>query len=219
MLSANQIKKSFNSNGNITVLNEVSLQINTSEIVSIVGPSGAGKSTLLSILGTLQNPDEGTLSILDKNIFELSEKKLCEFRNQNIGFIFQKHNLLNEFTAIENVLIPAYISKTKNQNTVQKAKEMMATLGLSDRHNHYPNQLSGGEAQRVAVARALINSPKIIFADEPSGNLDIQNAQDLHKLFFDLRHQFQFTFVIVTHNETLAKLSDRILTIKDGKIY
>jgi lipoprotein-releasing system ATP-binding protein len=213
MLKAINIHKSY---GNLHVLKGVNLEIKKGEIVSIVGKSGAGKSTLLHILGTLDNADSGELIINDTNVSTLGQKSLANFRNKNVGFIFQFHHLLPEFSALENVCIPAYINKSKEQAAVTRAKELLDYLGLSDRLDHKPTQLSGGEQQRVAVARALMNNPAIVFADEPSGNLDSESSKDLHQLLFKLRDDFQQTFIIVTHNEELAKMSDRTLTMKDG---
>lgn len=215
MITCTNIKKAYNS---LQVLKGVDLTIKDAEIVSIVGSSGAGKSTLLHILGTLDRADSGDLLIGDTNVGNLSEKKLAEFRNQQIGFVFQFHHLLPEFTALENVCIPAFIAKSTKQQAEKRAKELLSLLGLEQRMEHKPNQLSGGEQQRVAVARALINNPSVIFADEPSGNLDSNNAKELHQLFFTLREQFKQTFVIVTHNEDLANMADRKLVMKDGLI-
>jgi lipoprotein-releasing system ATP-binding protein len=218
MILAQNIHKHFN---NLHVLKGVSIDIKESEVVSIVGASGAGKTTLLQILGTLENPDkniDNSLFINDVDVLKLNEKKLAEFRNQNLGFIFQFHQLLPEFSAIENVCIPAFIAKTNKSEAEKKAKELLDFLKLSDRMQHKPSQLSGGEQQRVAVARALINQPKVVFADEPSGNLDTENANYLHQLFFDLRDQFKQTFVIVTHNEQLSNMTDRKFIMKDGQI-
>jgi lipoprotein-releasing system ATP-binding protein len=204
------------------VLKGVDLHIKKGEIISIVGSSGAGKTTLLQILGTLDFLDtktsDSSLIINGETISNLKEKKLAKFRNENIGFIFQFHQLLPEFTALENVCIPAYIGGKEKSVTENKAKELLDFLGLSHRYNHKPNELSGGEQQRVAVARALINDPKVIFADEPSGNLDSESAENLHNLFFELRDKFGQTFVIVTHNQTLANMADRKLVMKDGNI-
>ena len=200
------------------VLKGVNVDIQSGEIVSIVGKSGAGKSTLLHILGTLDQPDSGTLKINQEPILRLNKKQLATFRNQKIGFIFQFHHLLPEFTALENVCIPAFINKTSESVARKKAKELLDYLGLAQRLEHKPNQLSGGEQQRVAVARALINQPAVVFADEPSGNLDSQSSQELHHLLFQLRKDFGQTFVIVTHNEELAKMSDRRLEMLDGEI-
>ena len=215
MLSANDIHKKY---GPVEVLKGVDITIDSGEIVSIVGPSGSGKSTLLHILGTLDKPDRGEVFLSQENISRLQGNKLAGFRNKHIGFVFQFHHLLPEFSALENVCIPGWLtSRTKNE-VRQKAEELLKILGLSHRLENKPNQLSGGEQQRVAVARALINKPDIVFADEPTGNLDTANAKELHNLFFDLRKEFSQTFLIVTHNEELAQLSDRTLTMKDGKI-
>ncbi|MBK8722595.1 MAG: ABC transporter ATP-binding protein [Saprospiraceae bacterium] len=215
MIEAKNIFKNY---GDIPVLKGVNIQIQTGEIISIVGKSGAGKSTLLHILGTLDNADNGTIIFDDVDINKLNKKQLADFRNQNIGFIFQFHHLLPEFTAIENVCLPGYIKKEKDKLVLDKANELLEYLGLSDRKKHKPDELSGGEQQRVAVARALINNPSIIFADEPSGNLDTQTSIELHQLFFQLRKDFNQTFVIVTHNEELANISDRRLVMADGNI-
>lgn len=202
----------------LQVLKGVNVEIDAGEVVSIVGASGAGKSTLLHLLGTLDRPDRGKILIDGTDVSSLSTAKLAQFRNANIGFIFQFHNLLPEFTALENVCIPAFIGKTDKAAAEQRALELLTFLGLAERAHHKPSQLSGGEQQRVAVARALINKPKVIFADEPSGNLDSKNARELHELFFSLRQQFGQTFVIVTHNEDLARMADRTLTMVDGKL-
>lgn len=218
MIQAKGIHKYYD---DLHVLKGVNVQIKKGEIVSIVGASGAGKTTLLHILGTLDSIDkknDATLIINGDEINNLSEKALAKFRNENIGFIFQFHQLLPEFTAIENVCIPAFIKKTPKTEATKRAKELLDFLGLTHRYNHKPNELSGGEQQRVAVARALINNPSLIFADEPSGNLDSESAENLHNLFFKLRDEFGQTFVIVTHNEELANLADRKLTMVDGKI-
>ncbi len=217
MIKAENLFKKY---GNLEVLKNVSLQIDKGEVVSIVGPSGAGKTTLLQLIGTLDKPSnhDYTLMINNKNLKGLSDKELSKFRNQNIGFIFQFHQLLPEFTALENVAIPAYIAGVPKKEADQKAHELLNLLGLKDRIQHKPGKLSGGEQQRVAVARALINNPAVIMADEPSGNLDSENAKQLHKLFFDLRDRFNQTFVIVTHNEELANMSDRKLIMRDGRI-
>ena len=215
MISSKNIHKSYSS---LDVLKGVDIEIKEGEIVSIVGASGAGKSTLLHILGTLDKPDSGNLTIRNVNVSGLSEKKSAEFRNKYIGFVFQFHHLLPEFTALENVCIPAFIAKKSKKEAEAKASELLILLGLENRINHKPNQLSGGEQQRVAVARALINEPAVIFADEPSGNLDSTNAKELHQLFFTLRDKFKQTFVIVTHNEELANMADRKLVMKDGMI-
>jgi lipoprotein-releasing system ATP-binding protein len=200
------------------VLKGVDLHIKKGEIVSIVGASGAGKTTLLQILGTLDSYSEGTLTIDSTEISSLTRKQLAKFRNEHLGFIFQFHQLLPEFTALENVCIPAFIKKTPKPEAEKRAKELLAFLGLTDREDHKPNELSGGEQQRVAVARALINNPSIILADEPSGNLDTESAENLHSLFFKLRDEFGQTFIIVTHNEELAEMADRKLVMQDGKI-
>ncbi|AUC81953.1 ABC transporter ATP-binding protein [Lacinutrix sp. Bg11-31] len=218
MIKAENIHKYYD---DLHVLKGVNVHIKKGEVVSIVGTSGAGKTTLLQILGTLDTiskTEDASLIINGENISSLSEKQLAKFRNEHIGFIFQFHQLLPEFTAIENVCIPAFIKKTPKAEAIKRAKELLDFLGLSHRHNHKPNELSGGEQQRVAVARALINNPSLIFADEPSGNLDSESAENLHSLFFKLRDEFGQTFVIVTHNEELANLADRKLTMVDGKI-
>ena len=215
MIKATDIRKKY---GTLEVLKGVTLEIKKGEIVSIVGASGAGKTTLLQILGTLDRSSEGSLEINDTHIEKLSEKKLAAFRNTNIGFVFQFHHLLPEFTAVENVCIPAYLNKTKKDIAEKRAEELLDYLGLSHRKNHKPAELSGGEQQRVAVARALMNNPAIVLADEPSGNLDSNSAKELHQLFFNLRDEFQQTFVIVTHNSTLADMADRKLIIEDGVI-
>lgn len=215
MISASNIVKSY---GDVKVLKGIDLQIKQGEIVSITGRSGAGKSTLLHILGTLDNADSGTMSIKDQVISTLSEKELAKFRNENIGFVFQFHHLLQEFTALENVCIPAYISHKSMSETEKRAKELLDYLGLKDRITHKPSQLSGGEAQRVAVARALINKPAVIFADEPTGNLDKSSSENLHQLFLQLRQDFNHTFVIVTHNTELATMSDREIVLEDGRV-
>ncbi|MCB0653631.1 MAG: ABC transporter ATP-binding protein [Saprospiraceae bacterium] len=215
MIKATNIHKSY---GTLHVLKGVDLHIPKGEVVSIIGKSGAGKSTLLHILGTLDNAHQGELYIQDENVFKLSQKQLAAFRNKNIGFIFQFHHLLPEFTALENVCIPAYIRRQSVADTEHRAKELLDYLGLSERLTHKPSQLSGGEQQRVAVARSLINNPGIIFADEPSGNLDSASSKELHQLIFKLREDFNQTFVIVTHNSELAEMSDRILEMEDGLI-
>lgn len=218
MIKASNIEKYY---GELQVLKGVDLHIKKGEVVSIVGASGAGKTTLLQILGTLDvpsNKESGQLIINDIEVTNLSDKALAKFRNEHIGFIFQFHQLLPEFTALENVCIPAFIKKTPQKEAEKRAKELLDFLGLSHRYHHKPNELSGGEQQRVAVARALVNSPSIIFADEPSGNLDSESADNLHKLFFELRDKFGQTFVIVTHNEILADMADRKLTMVDGLI-
>lgn len=216
MLKAINIHKRY---GDLKILKGVSLEVAKGEIVSIVGASGAGKSTLLHIIGTLDQADEGEVIINDTAIKSLKSKSLSAFRNKNIGFIFQFHHLLPEFTALENICIPAYIAKKSKSETEQKALELLDILGLKDRADHKPNALSGGEQQRVAVARALINQPDLILADEPSGNLDSQHAKELHQLFFDLRDRFNHTFIIVTHNEELADMADRKIMMKDGLIF
>ncbi|MBO6213477.1 ABC transporter ATP-binding protein [Algoriella sp.] len=218
MIKAENIVKKF---GDLEVLKSVSLNISEREIVSIVGASGAGKTTLLQILGTLEKSTEPrkyntNISIAGQDITKLNDRDLSKFRNENIGFIFQFHQLLPEFNALENICIPAFIKKTKKAGAENRAKELMSYLGLTNRLTHKPNQLSGGEQQRVAVARALINQPKVVFADEPSGNLDSKNAEELHELFFNLRNEFGQTFVIVTHNEELANMTDRKLVMADG---
>lgn len=218
MIQATNIQKFY---GDLQVLKGVDLHIKAGEIVSIVGPSGAGKTTLLQILGTLDvqsNLIDSRLKIKNVEVTDLSDKEIARFRNENIGFIFQFHQLLPEFTAMENVCIPGFIKKTPRHEVEQRAKELLDFLGLSQRLYHKPNELSGGEQQRVAVARALINNPSVIFADEPSGNLDSESADNLHKLFFELRDKFGQTFVIVTHNRELADLADRKLTMVDGRI-
>jgi len=215
MLTASNIVKNY---GILPVLKGVDIKITKGEIVSIVGSSGAGKSTLLHILGTLDKADKGTVTLGEQKIEDLSGRKLATFRNKNIGFVFQFHHLLPEFTALENVCIPAWIAGSRKKETISRATKLLTTLGLESRLENKPQQLSGGEQQRVAVARALINNPSIIMADEPTGNLDSANAKELHQLFIDLRNQFNQTFLIVTHNEELAQMSDRILQMKDGKI-
>ena len=215
MLKAQHITKKY---GSLQVLKGVDIEINKGEIVSIVGSSGAGKSTLLHILGTLDKADEGAIWLNEQRIDQLIGKKLAAFRNTHIGFVFQFHHLLPEFTALENVCIPAWIAGQKKKETTARAMELLTTLGLGDRMENKPQQLSGGEQQRVAVARALINNPSIVFADEPTGNLDSTNAKELHDLFVRLRNDFNQTFLIVTHNEELADMSDRTLHMKDGRI-
>jgi lipoprotein-releasing system ATP-binding protein len=215
MLTATNIIKNY---GPLPVLRGVDVHITKGEIISIVGSSGAGKSTLLHILGTLDKADKGSVSLEGQRIEALSGKKLSAFRNKNIGFVFQFHHLLPEFTALENVCIPGWIAGSKKKEIIEKATNLLTTLGLSNRLENKPQQLSGGEQQRVAVARALINSPSIVMADEPTGNLDSANAKELHQLFIDLRNQFNQTFLIVTHNEELAQMSNRILHMKDGRI-
>jgi lipoprotein-releasing system ATP-binding protein len=213
ILKASGIVKSF---GELSILRGVDVMVDNAEIVSIVGSSGAGKTTLLQILGTLDNPDNGILEIDGINPFQLSAKKLAHFRNQNLGFIFQFHQLLPEFSAIENISLPAMIGGKSKAESDKLALELMLRLGIETRKDHKPSELSGGEQQRVAVCRALINKPKVIFADEPSGNLDTKNAKELHELFFELRDEFKQTFVIVTHNEDLAKMANRTLSMQDG---
>ncbi|SEB82872.1 lipoprotein-releasing system ATP-binding protein [Tenacibaculum sp. MAR_2009_124] len=218
MISAENIHKSYDS---VEILKGVNLHIEKGEVIAIVGPSGAGKTTLLQILGTLDSPDDQkdfSLTINEKSVKNLKDKEISLFRNKHIGFIFQFHQLLPEFTALENVCIPAFIAKKGKAETEKKAKELLNFLGLSHRENHKPNELSGGEQQRVAVARALINDPAVILADEPSGNLDSSSAENLHELFFKLRDSFGQTFVIVTHNNELATMADRKLVMKDGVI-
>ena len=212
------IKEETKSFGNLQVLKGINLHINKGEMVSIVGPSGAGKTTLLQIIGTLDKPDSGNIIIEGTDVSQLSTKKLSEFRNQHIGFVFQFHQLLPEFTAIENIMIPAFIAGVSRNKAKERAEELLALMGLSDRADHKPNQLSGGEKQRVAVARALVNNPAVVLADEPSGSLDSKNKAELHQLFFELRDKLGQTFVIVTHDEELAKLTDRTIHMKDGVI-
>ncbi|QUB52737.1 ABC transporter ATP-binding protein [Prevotella nigrescens] len=215
MIEIKGVTKSF---GSLQVLKGIDLRIEKGEIVSIVGPSGAGKTTLLQILGTLDKPDSGSVVVDGTETSTLSTNKLSEFRNTHLGFVFQFHQLLPEFTAIENIMIPAYIASMKPKEARSRAEELLAFMGLSDRATHKPNELSGGEKQRVAVARALMNNPAVILADEPSGSLDSKNKEELHKLFFELRDKFGQTFVIVTHDETLATLTDRTIHLKDGRI-
>lgn len=215
MIRTENIHKSF---GKLEVLKGIDLKVEKAEIVSIVGASGAGKSTLLHIIGTLDFAEKGEVYFEDKAISTLNEKKLAEFRNKHIGFVFQFHHLLPEFTALENVCIPAFIGRVPRNKAIAKAKELLGFLGLAERLDHKPSELSGGEQQRVAVARALINDPSVILADEPSGNLDSASSVELHKLFFKLRDEFRQTFIIVTHNLELANMADRKLTIKDGII-
>ncbi len=213
-----EVKSLFKSYDSLTVLKDINITINKSEIVSIVGASGAGKTTLLQIIGTLDKADKGEVWINNKNINQLKDNSLSAFRNKEIGFVFQFHHLLPEFTALENVCIPAYIAKETKKNARIKAEELLDLLNLKDRINHKPSELSGGEQQRVAVARALINHPSILLADEPSGNLDSNNAKELHNLFFKLRELYNQTIIIVTHNEELAEMSDRKIIMKDGSI-
>ena len=215
MITAKNITKTF---GDLKVLKGIDLEIPAGKLYSIVGPSGAGKTTLLQILGTLSKPDSGEVQIHDKSVFALGERQLAAFRNKEIGFVFQFHYLLPEFNALENVCIPAFIAKKGKKEAESRAKELLNFLGLSHRLTHKPAELSGGERQRVAVARALINNPAVIMADEPSGNLDTQNRNDLHDLFFKLRDEFKQTLVIVTHDENFARQSDRIIRMRDGRI-
>ena len=215
MIEIKGIKKSY---GNLEVLKGIDLKINKGEVVSIVGPSGAGKTTLLHIIGTLDNADAGSVIIDGIDISTLNKKKLAEFRNRHIGFVFQFHQLLPEFTAIENIMIPAFIGGASKKEARKKAEELLQFMGLTERANHKPKELSGGEKQRVAVARALINRPSVILADEPSGSLDTKNKEELHQLFFDLRDKFGQTFVIVTHDEQLATVTDRTIKMRDGQL-
>jgi lipoprotein-releasing system ATP-binding protein len=213
MINVKHIRKSF---GSLEVLKDIDLTIQKGEIVSIVGPSGAGKTTLLQIIGTLDRPDTGSVIIDGIDTTTLSQKKLSDFRNRHIGFVFQFHQLLPEFTAIENIMIPAYIAGVNTKEARHRSEELLQFMGLSDRAKHKPNELSGGEKQRVAVARALINNPDVILADEPSGSLDSKNKEELHQLFFDLRDKYGQTFVIVTHDEGLASITDRTIHMRDG---
>lgn len=215
MIDIKGITKSF---GALQVLKDINLHIRRGEVVSIVGPSGAGKTTLLQIVGTLDKPDEGNIILNDVDVRTLSGKALAHFRNTQIGFVFQFHQLLPEFTALENVMIPAFIAGKGRKEAEQRARELLDFMGLGARAGHKPNELSGGEKQRVAVARALTNNPAVILADEPSGSLDSRNKEELHRLFFDLRDRFGQTFVIVTHDESLAKLTDRTIFMKDGRV-
>lgn len=218
IIKANDLHKSFNTvkNVKLDVLKGISLEIEQEKISVIIGASGAGKSTLLHILSGLDKPDKGKVLIEDKDIFSFSDEKLSKFRNQNIGFIFQFHHLLPEFTAVENVAIPLMISGLSLNKSVEKAKQLLNSVGLEERYDHKPAELSGGEQQRIAVARALANNPRIIFADEPTGNLDSENSEGIHKLLFELRNKFKITFIIVTHNPNLVNLADRIYEMKDG---
>lgn len=215
MIQLEGITKSF---GSLQVLKGIDLEIDKGEVVSIVGPSGAGKTTLLQIMGTLDAPDAGSVCIEQTNVSRMKEKELSAFRNKHIGFVFQFHQLLPEFTALENVMIPAFIAGTSTSEATARAMDILAFMGLTERATHKPNELSGGEKQRVAVARALINQPSVILADEPSGSLDTHNKEELHQLFFDLRNRFGQTFVIVTHDEGLARITDRTIHMVDGEI-
>lgn len=215
MIQLKNITKSF---GSLQVLRGIDLSVEEGQVVSIVGPSGAGKTTLLQIMGTLDKADSGQIIINGQDISALNQKKLSRFRNKHLGFVFQFHQLLPEFTALENIMIPAFIGGADKKEAEERARELLQFMGLADRATHKPNELSGGEKQRVAVARALVNHPDVIMADEPSGSLDSQNKEDLHKLFFDLRDKYGQTFIIVTHDESLATLTDRTIHMKDGII-
>ena len=215
MIKVESLQKSY---GTLKVLKGINLEVADSSVVTIVGASGAGKSTLLHLIGTLDRPDEGRVLMDGTDLYKLNDKELAEFRNRNIGFVFQFHHLLPEFTAVENVALPAMIAGATKQEAMKRAGELLDYLKLSERATHKPSQLSGGEQQRVAVARALVNNPKLILADEPSGNLDTENARKLHQLFFDLRDRFGQTFIVVTHNTELAQMADRTITMKDGAI-
>lgn len=215
MIKTNNINKTY---GNLHVLKDINLAVTPCEIVTLVGASGAGKTTLLQIIGTLDSPDSGQVWINDKLTNEMNDKALCEFRNKEIGFVYQFHHLFSEFTALENVMMPALIGGQSRKDAEEKAKELLDVMHLYERADHKPNQLSGGEQQRVAIARALVNSPSVILADEPSGNLDSKNAMELHEYFFKLRETYKQTFLIVTHNEELARMSDRKIEMQDGKI-
>lgn len=215
MIKTNNINKTY---GNFHVLKDINLAVTPCEIVTLVGASGAGKTTLLQIIGTLDSPDSGQVWINDKLTTEMNDKALCEFRNKEIGFVYQFHHLFSEFTALENVMMPALIGGQSRKDAEEKAKELLDVMHLYERADHKPNQLSGGEQQRVAIARALVNSPSVILADEPSGNLDSKNAMELHEYFFKLRETYKQTFLIVTHNEELARMSDRKIEMQDGKI-
>lgn len=215
MIKTNNINKTY---GNLHVLKDINLAVTPCEIVTLVGASGAGKTTLLQIIGTLDSPDSGQVWINDKLTTEMNDKALCEFRNKEIGFVYQFHHLFSEFTSLENVMMPALIGGQSRKDAEEKAKELLDVMHLYERADHKPNQLSGGEQQRVAIARALVNSPSVILADEPSGNLDSKNAMELHEYFFKLRETYKQTFLIVTHNEELARMSDRKIEMQDGKI-
>ncbi|MFR9619693.1 MAG: ABC transporter ATP-binding protein [Rikenellaceae bacterium] len=215
MIKVESVEKSF---GSLRVLRGVDLRIARGEVVAITGASGAGKTTLLQIIGTLMSPDKGVVELADQRVDKMGDRELSRFRNQNIGFVFQFHNLLAEFSAFENICLPAYIGSGITPEVEARAEELLAMMGLAERRNHKPNELSGGEQQRVAIARALINSPAIILADEPSGNLDSLNRAEIHKLFFELRDRFALTVVVVTHDEALAAMSDRVIVMRDGEI-